>query len=170
MTTQDKPYQVKRTSLNSYKWLRDGNKIGERQLQVFNLFVKFGPMSAKMMHHIYQEVYKVIPVDGVSPRIAELREMGMLVPLDKDKCGITGSVVDFSRAAEADERVAPTVSTKAQTKKTLESALRLVTLWKKKGSLEAKHKEMRKMMGLLAHFYPDDIAELMAEQVDEAHP
>ncbi len=160
MNNTENPYQVRGASINAYKWLQAGGKIGERQLQVFNIFVNFGPMSAKMMHKIYESKYGDIPVDSVSPRISELKEMGMLAPVEKDKCTVTGCLVDFSRAAHPDEEIDPTTSTKAQTKKVLESSLELVKLWRGRGSLQDKHDQLDIMEGLLEHFYPEEISRL----------
>lgn len=158
--SEERPYQPHKSSLDAYAYIKAGGKINERQVKVFNVFVHGGPLSAKMMHNRYCKAYGKINVDCVAPRIRELKETGMLVALEKSRCSVTGNVVEFSRAAEPGEAVEIPLSTKQETKKVLETSLRLVRLWRHGGLQEKKVEALEEMELLLGHFYPDEIGSL----------
>ncbi len=73
------------TSLEAFKELRDSGKLKERCVQIYDALATHGPMTAsEIASHIG------LPRDSISPRIAELCDVGLVIDVAQRKCRITG--------------------------------------------------------------------------------
>ena len=81
---------IQQTSLSAYNEIK--STLGERQAQVYNILVRLVEATNKMISEKGN-----IPINCVTARIFELRELGLVKESYKDKCPISGRMAIFWR-------------------------------------------------------------------------
>ena len=77
--------QVQQTSLSAYQSIR--RDLGRRQNQVFNVFLSY-----PNYNYTNTEISRVLglPINQITPRVYELRRLGLLVEATRRSCLVTG--------------------------------------------------------------------------------
>jgi predicted transcriptional regulator len=84
---------VRQTSLEAYDDIQPS--LGARQEEILNAIKKLGcPTNLEISK------YKRIPINQVTPRTKELREMGLVVECEKRECGVSGRTAMTWRAVK----------------------------------------------------------------------
>lgn len=64
---------IQQTSIESFVKLRDTGDLGDRQLQMLRLIEEHGPVTNREL-----AMWARVPINSVTPRVLELRNMGFV--------------------------------------------------------------------------------------------
>lgn len=81
---------IRDTSLDAYKSIK--KELGKRQQQVLEVIHYYGEANNLMISKKLG-----IPINSITPRVNELRKMGMVIEAYKDKCPYTKRVSIYWR-------------------------------------------------------------------------
>ena len=81
---------IQQTSLEAY--INIAKELGQRQLQVYRILCKIQPATNCMLSQAC-----MLPINQVTPRIHELRQMGLVTEEKKANCKITGRTAIYWR-------------------------------------------------------------------------
>lgn len=84
---------IQQTSLSAYYDI--SAELGERQMQVYLALRSLGEANNLMLSRKLS-----LPINSITPRIIELRKLGMVKESYKDSCPITGRRTIFWRCAK----------------------------------------------------------------------
>lgn len=119
---------VRTTSAEVYRRIEAEGLLSERRWQVYSTLYEHGPLTAS---ELWRKVERRFGLDylinhNVNPRLAELRELGVVAEVGQRECSITGNrAIVWDVTANLPAVPAPRVTPK-QRAQALEAALRRV--------------------------------------------
>lgn len=88
---------VRETSLLAYTSI--SHELGQRQRQVLKALKELGYANNRMLAEELD-----LPINSVTPRVKELRELGLVVEAGKSTCPFTGRKTLFWKATKRGEK------------------------------------------------------------------
>jgi len=86
---------VRDTSIQAYHEIKESGLLSERRFQVYQILYKYGPITSGQLVEIAKKHKKLCHTSAFQGRLSELRDMGVVQEVKKDKCPITGRNVIF---------------------------------------------------------------------------
>lgn len=82
---------TRQTSIDAFRQIQESGVLGKYQFMIYNALFEAGPLTS--MEVTVQCGRSGNDVRSISPRMAELRDMGLIIEVGKKQCSITGRTV-----------------------------------------------------------------------------